>query len=136
MVTSFFINDEFDGICNLCTIIAKAQLDTVGTVNMLRNSIGKLDVKIVELTANIAAFHLHVNTITNALASYGEAYPELVLNFFKAYLLVEDFELKTYVLYMQFGYTAAPVGFNARTLMESVENAYKRRVEAGTWKQC
>jgi hypothetical protein len=35
---------------------------------------------------------------------------------------------------MQFRYTAAPNRFNARTLMESVENAYKRRVEAGTWK--
>jgi hypothetical protein len=48
--------------------------------------------------------------------------------------LVEDVEIKTYVLYLQYDYTAAPAGFNARTLMESVENAYKRCVEAGTWK--
>jgi hypothetical protein len=70
----------------LRTIIAKTQLDTVGTVSTLRSSLGILDVKIVELTANIEAFHLHVNTITNALDSYGEPYPELVLNLFKAQL--------------------------------------------------
>jgi hypothetical protein len=58
----------------------------------------------------------------------------VVLNLFKAYLQIEDVEFKMYVLYMQFGYTAAPAGFNACTLMESVEKAYKQRVEASTWK--
>jgi hypothetical protein len=69
---------------------------------MLQNWLGKVDVKIVELSANIEAFHLHMNTITNALDSYGLAHPELVLNFFKAYLQIDDLEFKTYVLYMQF----------------------------------
>jgi hypothetical protein len=41
-------------------------------------------------------------------------------------MLIEDVEFKTYVLYMQFGYTAAPAGFNARVLMTGVEN--------GCWK--
>jgi hypothetical protein len=53
---------------------------------------------------------------------------------FKSYMLIEVVEFKTYVLYMEIGYTAAPDGFNARTLMNNVENAYKRRVKAGTWK--
>jgi hypothetical protein len=57
-------------------------LDTIGTVHTLRGALGKLEVKVVELMANIEAFHLHVNTITNALNSYRETYPELILNMF------------------------------------------------------
>jgi hypothetical protein len=128
----FTINGEVDGLCLLRTIITKAQLDTVGTVNTLQSSLGKLDVKIVELAANIETFHMHVNTITNVLDSYGEPYPELILNLFKSYMLIEDVEFKTFVLYLEFGYTVEPANFNARNLMGNVENAYKRRVEAGT----
>jgi hypothetical protein len=131
---AYTIGGHEDGLCFLRTIITKAQLDTIGTVETLRASIGKFETKIVELTGNIIDFHQHVNTITNALDSYGQAYPELILNLFKAYNAVEDKEFTTYIMVTRFGYNANPAAYNARTLMDGVENIYKLRVESGTWK--
>jgi hypothetical protein len=132
--TAYTIGGNEEGLCFLRTIITKAQLDTIGTAETLRASIGKLETKIVELTGNIIDFHLHVNTITNALDSYGQAYPELILNLFKAYSVVEDNEFTTYVMVTRFGYNANPGLYNVRSLMDGVENIYKLRIEAGTWK--
>jgi hypothetical protein len=122
-----------DGLCFLRTIISKAQLDTMGTVEMLRSSLGELPTKIVEVAGNIVEFHQHVNTLLNALDSYGQAYPELILNLFKAYKLIEDKEFSTFIMITRYGYIANPNGYNPRTLMEGVENDYKIRVESGTW---
>jgi hypothetical protein len=129
----FTINDEQDGLCFLRTIITKAQMDTIGTVQTLRSAIGALPTKIVEMTANIEEFHQHVNTLTNTLDSYGQTYPELIMNLFKSYTLIEDNEFKTYILYLRFGYNANPQEYNPRILMNNVENAYKLRIEEGTW---
>jgi hypothetical protein len=104
----FTINDEQDGLCFLRTIITKAQMDTIGTVQTLRSAIGALPTKIVEMSANIEDFHQHVNTLTNTLDSYGQTYPKLIMNLFKSYTLIEDNEFKTYILYLRFGYNANP----------------------------
>jgi hypothetical protein len=132
--TAYTVGGHEDGLCFLRTIITKAQLDTIGTVETLQASISKFETKIVELTGNIIEFHQHVNTITNSLDSYGQAYPELILNLFKAYNAVEDKEFTTYIMVTRFGYNANPIAYNARTLMDGVENIYKLRVESGTWK--
>jgi hypothetical protein len=129
----FMINNERDWLCFLRTIITKAQLDTVGTVHTLRNSLGKLEVKIVEYAGDIKKFHMHVNTLKNALDSYGQPYPEVIVNLFKSYELIEDAKFNHYVQYVQYGYSADPDAYNARTLMNSVEKNYRTRVEAGTW---
>jgi hypothetical protein len=74
--------DIKDGLCFLQVIISKAQLDTMGTVEMLCSLLFDLPTKIVELLGNIIDFHQHVHTLMNALDSYGQAYPELILNLF------------------------------------------------------
>jgi hypothetical protein len=95
----FTINAEQDGLCFLCAIISKAQVDTVGTVHSLRNALGKLEIKIVECAGDIEKFHMqHVNTLTNALDAYGQVYPELIVNLFKSY--IEDTKFSTYVQYV------------------------------------
>jgi hypothetical protein len=131
--TPFTINGEQDGLCFLRAIISKAQVDTVGTVHSLRNALGKLVVKIVECAGDIEKFHMHVNTLTNALDSYGQVYPELIVNLFKSYELIEDAKFSTYVQYVHFGYSTDPTTYNARTLMNSIENNYRLRIKAGTW---
>jgi hypothetical protein len=131
--TTFTINVEQDGLCFLRAIITKAQMDTIGTVQTLRSAICALPTNIVEMTANIEEFHQHVNTLCNAKDSYGQPYPELIMNLFKAYALINNNNFKTYVLYLCFGYNANPNDYNLRTLMNSVEKAYKLRVEEGTW---
>jgi hypothetical protein len=108
-------------------------LDTMGTVEMLRSSLGELPTKIVELSGNIVDFHQHVNTILNALDSYGQVYPELIINLFKSYKMIEDKEFATFIMITRYGYIANPIAYDPRTLMEGVENDYKIRVESGTW---
>jgi hypothetical protein len=130
---TFTINSEQDGLCFLRTIITKAQMDTIGTVQTLRSDIGALPTKMVELTSNIEEFHQHVNTLSNALDSYGQPYPELIMNLLKLYALIKDNNFKTYILYLSFGYNANPNDYTSRTLMNNVENAYKLRVAEGTW---
>jgi hypothetical protein len=78
--TSYRIQGVKDGQCFLRTLISKAQLDTMGTVEMLCSSLGELPTKIVELSGNIVNFHKHVNILLNALDSYRQAYPELIIN--------------------------------------------------------
>jgi hypothetical protein len=129
----FMINNELDGLCLLRTIITKAQLDKVGTVHTLRNSLGELDVKIVECAGDIETFHMHVNTLKIALDSYGKPYPELIVNLFKSYKLIEDANFNHYVQYVQYGYSAEPEAYNARTLVNSVEKNYNTWFEAGAW---
>jgi hypothetical protein len=51
------INGEYDGMSFLRLIIATAQLDTVGTVDMLRSSLGKFE------SANIENFQLLMTSI-------------------------------------------------------------------------
>jgi hypothetical protein len=130
----YTINGEQDGLCFLQTIISKVQLDTLGTVDALRKFLTDLGVKMVELAGNAIDFNRHVNSITNALDSYGEIYPELMTHLFKAYKLIEDLEFTTYILVTKYGYAADPTAHNPRTLMHGVENQYKMRVQAGTWK--
>jgi hypothetical protein len=122
-----------DGLCFLRNIIMKAQLGTIGTIETLRSSLGELPVKLVELSGNIVDFHQHVNTLTNTLDLYGQAYPELIINLFKAYKQIEDNEFSTYVMITRFGYNTNPDAYQSRTLMEGVENTFKLAVEAGTW---
>jgi hypothetical protein len=131
--TIFTIQGINDGLCFLRTIIAKAQLDTIGTVETLRNKLGELPVKLVELSGNIMDFHQYVNTIMNALDSYNQTYPEIVSNLFKAYKIIEEREFATYIMITRHGYQANPLAYQPRLLMEGVENHYKLAIEAGTW---
>jgi hypothetical protein len=131
--TAFTIVTHKDGLTFLCTIITKAQLDTIGTVEAYRKQIWQLPIKIVELTGNIQEFHCQVNTVKRALDSYRKEYPELILNLFNAYDKVEGKQFATYVMVTRFGYVAAPDTYQPRNLMQEVENLYKMRVQAGTW---
>jgi hypothetical protein len=76
-------------------------LDTVGTVHSLRNALGKLEVKVIKCAGDIKKFHMYVNTLTNALDSYGQASPELVVNLFKWYETIEDAKFNNFVQYNQ-----------------------------------
>jgi hypothetical protein len=50
------------------------------------------------------------------------------------YKKVEDAQFDTYIMVTQFGYIADPDTYDPRTLRNRVENLYKMRVQAGTWK--
>jgi hypothetical protein len=86
----YTVTDIKDGLCFLRVIISKAQLDTMDTVEIICSSLSDLPTKLVELSGNIVDFHQRVHTLMNALDSYGQAYPELILNLFKSYKMVED----------------------------------------------
>jgi hypothetical protein len=88
--TLFTVMNIKDGLCFLRIIITKAQLDTIGTIEILRSNLGELPVKLVGLSGNIIDLHQHVNTLTNAVDSYGQSYLELIINLFKAYKQIKD----------------------------------------------
>jgi hypothetical protein len=131
---SFTINGNKDGLTFLRAIISRSQLDTIGTVESLRRSIGNLPIKLTEVAGNIIEFHQHVNQVTGTLDSYVQVYPELITNLFVAYSLIEDTEFNTYVMMMKFDYRRAPNAFNVAYLMDGIENLYKIRIETETWK--
>jgi hypothetical protein len=130
---NFTIAGTKEGLTFLKTIISKAQLDTVGTVETLHNAVGGFPTKLTELSGNIIEFHKYVNGIKGALDSYSESYPELLSNFFKAYALVEDTEFQTFIMMTRFEYQRTPLNYDASILMNEVENLFKIRVESGNW---
>jgi hypothetical protein len=130
---SFMINGNKDGLTFLRAIILRSQLDTIGTDESLRCSIGNLPIKLTEVSGNIFELHQHVNQVTGTLDSYVQVYPELINNLFVAYSLIEDTEFNTYMM-MKFAYHQAPNAFNVAFSMDGIENLHKIRIETDTWK--
>ena len=87
-----------DGLSFLKHLISKAQIDTVAMVNVLRTSVARLPSKMTEYAGNIKEFNLYVRQITNAIAAYGEKCPELLVNVFNAYEVVEDEKFQAYIM--------------------------------------
>jgi hypothetical protein len=54
------IQGQCDGICFLKLNISTAQVDTIATVSVLRNTLKRLKAKMVELSGNLIEFYTHV----------------------------------------------------------------------------
>lgn len=132
--TEYLINDEESGICFLKAIMSKAFIDTIATVNVTRNLIRNLHIKIVDLHEDIKAFHVYVRGLTNSLYARGEGSPELMINLFNAYSAVSDEDFKWYARQKQLLWEDG-VPTTPASLMLAVENQYKLKMEAGKWKQ-
>jgi hypothetical protein len=79
----YTVNGQPLGPCFLKVIIGKASVETIATVNVLRNSISNLVVKMSEYNSNIKLFNNHVTYLKNALLSRMEQVPEHMMNLFK-----------------------------------------------------
>ncbi len=123
-----------DGLSFLKHLISKAQIDTVATVNVLRTSIARLPSKMTEYAGNIKDFNMYVRQVTNAIAAYGEKCPELLVNVFNAYEVVEDEKFQSYIMAKKNAWEDGTADVDALKLMNQAENHYKMRVEGGTWK--
>jgi hypothetical protein len=132
--TKYMYGTNADGACFLKLLISKVQVDTISTVNVLRAAISKLDVKILEYKGDLKQFHTYVKTLKSSMESYGETYPELLVNLFSAYQTVEDDDFHSYVMMRKGMWEDGTMAFTANQLMNLVENHYKSRVENGTWK--
>jgi hypothetical protein len=132
--SKYMCGTNADGACFLKLLISKVQVDTISTVNVLRAAISKLDTKVVEYKGDLKQFHTYVKTLKTSMESYGESYPELLVNLFNAYQTVEDEDFHAYVMMRKGMWEDGTVSFTANQLMNLVENHYKARVENGTWK--
>jgi hypothetical protein len=132
--TKYMYSTNADGACFLKLLISKVQVDTISTVNVLRASISKLDTKIVEYKGDIKQFHTYVKTLKSSMESYGETYPELLVNLFSAYQTIEDDDFHAYIMMRKGMWEDGTITFTPNQLMSLVENHYKARVENGTWK--
>jgi capsule polysaccharide export protein KpsE/RkpR len=131
----YTIQDVQDGLCFLKLIISKAQVDTIATVNVLRNALGRLENKMVEYSGNLTEFNMYTRAIINNLAAYGETTPDsdLMNNLFRAYHAVEDEQFQSYLMFKRTTYEEG-AEMTPHQMMEYAENQYKIRTEAGTWK--
>jgi hypothetical protein len=132
--SKYMYGTNADGACFLKLLISKVQVDTISTVNVLRAAISKLDTKIVEYKGDLKQFHTYVKTLKSSMESYGETYPELLVNLFSAYQTVEDDDFHAYVMMRKGMWEDGTLTFTPNQLMNLVENHYKSRVENGTWK--
>jgi hypothetical protein len=82
---------------------------------------------------NICEFHQYVDSITSALDSYGQNYPDLELSLLEAYETIEDTQFSMYIMITRFQHSVNPALYQSRTIMNGVENLYKVQVQAGTW---
>jgi hypothetical protein len=121
------------GVLLLKTIIGKAVVDTDATIYTLRNSIGRLDHKIVELQSNIKLFNLYVVQQKSGLTARGEETPELVMNLFKAYACVSDETFVHYIESKQFAHFDRSEVVTAETLMARALAQYEYCIDSGTW---
>ncbi len=132
--SKYMYGTNADGACFLKLLISKVQVDTISTVNVLRAAISKLDTKIVEYKGDLKLFHTYVKTLKSSMESYGESYPELLVNLFGAYQAIEDHDFHAYIMMRKGMWEDGTTSFTANHLMNLVENHYKSRVENGTWK--
>jgi hypothetical protein len=63
----YMVNDQPSGPCFLKVIIGKASVDTISTVNVLRDSISNLVVKMAEFNSKIKLFNNHVTYLLRCI---------------------------------------------------------------------
>jgi hypothetical protein len=129
------VQGQFDGICFLKLIVSTAQVDTIATVSVLRSTLKRLDVKMVELSGNLIDFHTHVRETVGSLAAYGEVMQnsDLLTSLFEAYEAVEDEKFQQYIAHKQIAYEEG-LRYTPNQIMQLAETHYRLRVEAGKWK--
>jgi hypothetical protein len=130
--SEYTVNGQPSGPCFLKVIIGKATVDTIATVNVLRNSISNLVSKMTEYNSNIKLFNNHVTYLKNSLTSRMEDVPELMMNLFKGYASAADDD---FVRYIQNKKDAYEDGTKMTTdqLMSSALNKYELKIEDNTW---
>jgi hypothetical protein len=131
----FEVQGQFDGLCFLKLIISTAEVDTIATVSVLRNTLKRLDVKMVEVSGNLIEFHTHVRETVGSLAAYGEVMQntDLLTSLFEAYEAVEDEKFQQYITHKQIAYEEG-LRYSPNQIMQLAEKHYKLRVKAGKWK--
>lgn len=122
-----------DGLCFLKLLISKAQVDTIGTINMLRTAISKLPVKMVELAGNVVEFNNYVRNIEHTMLSYNESSKEIMVNLFMSYSKVEDEDFVTYVKNKRNAWEEETIVLTTKSLMTFTDNHYKTRIQQEDW---
>jgi hypothetical protein len=132
----YTINGEQEGLCFLRLLISRAQVSTLATVSVLRNSLGNLDKKIIEFAGNISAFNDHVQSLNDKLAAFGETTPDSMLMncLFRAYATVEDDDFRQYIKNKRINYEERREINTPDEMMELADSQYKIRVEEQNWK--
>jgi hypothetical protein len=130
--SDYTVNGEPSGPCFLKVIIGKATVDTIATVNVLRDSISNLVTKMTEFNNNIKLFNNHVTYLKNSLLSRMEDVPELMMNLFNGYASAADDDFVRYIQNKKDAYEDG-AQMTTEQLMSSALNKYELKVEDHTW---
>jgi hypothetical protein len=74
--------------------ISNAHVDSRATVTFIRNSLRKLDAKMIQLDSNVVEFNLYLKAQVLSLAQRGETTTDLLVNLFEGYKAADDVEFK------------------------------------------
>ena len=130
---NYTVNGIVSAVCYLHCIISKCTVNSVATVDSLRNQISTLDVKIDEFQGDVSAFNSYVLDLRSSMIAHGEAIPELNSNVLRAYEKIHDenFKLLIRTKKMQMQLENKPI--EVTQLMHVAENQYKIQLSENTW---
>lgn len=130
---NYTVNGIVSAVCYLHCIISKCTVNSVATVDCLRNQISTLDVKIDEFQGDVTAFNAYVLDIRSSMIAHSEALPELNSNVLRAYEKIQDenFRLLIRTKKMQMQLDNKPI--EVTQLMNIADNQYKIQVSENTW---
>ena len=90
-------NSYYSGPLYLKVLVGIAHIDTRSTTSHLRETMSSLDKYIVTVDYNIETFNQYVASQSSALLARGDTSNDLLVNFFKAYLLVPGVTFTNYI---------------------------------------
>jgi hypothetical protein len=113
-------------------IISKAHVDSRATVSFIRDSLTKLDAKMIELDSDVAAFNSYVQTQVKNLSARGESSNDLLVNLFKGYKAANDVEFYDFIKRKQSDYEEGK-DVDALNLMATALVKYEARNLTKEW---
>ena len=90
-------NSYYSGPLYLKVLVGIAHIDTISTASHLRETMSSLEKYIVTVNYNTETFIQYVAAQRSALLARGETLNDLLVIFFKAYLLVPDLKFMNYI---------------------------------------
>jgi hypothetical protein len=120
------------GALLLKLIISNAHVDSRATVTFIRNSLRKLDAKMIQLDSNVVEFNLYVKAQVLSLAQRGETTTDLLVNLFEGYKAADDVEFKDLLKRKENEYNEGK-DVTVQNLMADMVAKYRSRVLHKEW---
>ena len=115
-------------------LIGKAEVGTQATIALTRNTLTRLDQKMLELDSDISKFNEFVLSCKRKLNSRGASSSDLLINLFNGYKAAQDADFVDTISKIEKDYLhGITPDLSDSSLMAKAMTAYQVRVESNTW---